>query len=136
MRGQKQVVVDYTAARKAWRATLPSVAEPQQPKRKRANTCLEPRKTVNNYVENPELGIPQSEMSRLCPPGCSVWRDNVRGAWSVHLPPWKRFSRPFWVFGEQGAGLEAMREAWRLYLRDNGMDFSECPMESFFHPGI
>ena len=87
---------------------------------------------MDNYVENPELGIPQSEMSRLCPPGCSVWRDNVRGAWSVHLPPWKRFSRPFWVFGEQGAGLEAMREAWRLYLRNKGMDFSECTIESFF----
>lgn len=90
------------------------------------------QRVVIPYVQNPYGAMPQSVFRDMCPLGAHVWRDNVRGAWHVHLPPWRRFHRPFAIFGEAGAGVEAMREAWRLHLREEGADLTDCPLEGLF----
>ena len=132
LQGMQQFVVDYTAARKAWRATVPEMEEPRPTRRKTKTSAEVPMKTVIPFVTHPELGIPQKDMKAMLPPGAHVWRDNIRGAWAIHLPPWRRLSIPFWLYGEMEAGLEALREAWRLWCRDNDKETSACNIVGLF----
>ena len=128
--------MDYTDARRRYRERQAELAPAPKAKSKgrgkgrgRAGAVV---RTVIPYVQNPADGMPQAFFRDMCPPGAHIWRDNVRGAWHVHLPPWRRFHRPFNVYGEAGAGVEAIREAWRLHHRDAGTDPASCPIEGLF----
>ena len=77
-----------------------------------------------------EHDIPQVTASRYVPPGCSIWRCNVRGAWSVHMPPHPRHSEAWanWQ-GDSFAAMKAgARWAWRQYLADHALPLDHCPI--------
>lgn len=87
---QQMLVLDYTRARKEWRERATELADPPKKKqRRRASDEPAAQRTVIPFVQNPAAGFPQALFKTMCPPGASVWRDNNRGAWHIHLPPWR-----------------------------------------------
>lgn len=75
---------------------------------------------------------PQDRIAAMAPEGCAVWRDLSKGRWHMHLPPYRRFSRPLELHGESGAGMLILKRAWRLALEDEGGPLTRCPVSGLF----
>ena len=71
----------------------------------------------------------------LLPPGASIWEGRSNGSWQAHLPPHPRISCLWRQYGgNKPAMLEAIASCWRLFLADEGMSLSQCPVEGL--PGF
>mmetsp|Transcript_138977 Transcript_138977/g.245591 ORF Transcript_138977/g.245591 Transcript_138977/m.245591 type:complete len:743 (-) Transcript_138977:35-2263(-) len=83
----------------------------------------------------PGLDVSQAEARILLPPPpCWIWRANTRGAWCVRLGQHRVFSVP-WArhSGDaKAACMAALRQAWRLWLNDNMLEESACPIAGIF----
>ena len=102
-------------------------------KRKVTGKTTDPdRQAVKDLKKAPTSTVPQDAIARLCPPGAHVWRDLGRGRWHVHMPPYRRFSRPWEVHGESIAACLVLKRVWRLWLEDQGKSLDECPLTNLF----
>ena len=73
--------------------------------------------------------LTQAEAKLYCPPGCLIWRANVRGAWLTHLHSHKEHAEP-WAnhgFDSTKAMMACVRFAWLQWLDDRGLDTSHYP---------
>lgn len=77
--------------------------------------------------------IKQSEVRRFCPPGASIWRNNLQGGWCGHCPPYARTSCLSSLAGGERAALEAvLRTLWRQFVTLEGLDLSACTIVGLF----
>ena len=78
----------------------------------------------------------QADAKQYLPPRASIWRDNNRGAWSVHLAPHRRHSESFKNHGADSteAMKSALRFVWRQWLNDHCLPLEHCPVSDLF-PG-
>lgn len=106
---------------------LPAKADPN-PRHKAS-----PLYKVCALAKVPAGGITQPQLKQLLPPGAHCWAGRLgSGCWSVHLPPYPRFSKAWTVAGHRGAALECLRHVWSLWLRDNHLELSACPVRGIF----
>eukprot|EP00959_Pyramimonas_sp_CCMP1952_P127575 2668490-Pyramimonas_sp.AAC.1 len=68
------------------------------------------------------------------PPGCSVWRANLRGGWHFHVRPHRRGSAAWSKFGGNSflALKDCIKQACTLYLNDHCLPESHCPVPGVF----
>ena len=108
--------------------------------RKKAKDVLpapsRPRKKAQSAgLRIPDGDISQPEAKLLMPPGCSVWRDRIRGGWCAHPDGMGRCS---YLWSQHGGELQALiamlRHVWRVYLEGNGWAVAQCPVLGLF-PG-
>lgn len=74
----------------------------------------------------------QQELQLRAPPNSHVWRDNTRGKWWVHYPPFPRFSYPWLPGGEEISAQRILQHAWRLHLAEAGLTEADCPVQGVF----
>ena len=78
--------------------------------------------------------ITQALAKTYLPPTASIWRDNARGGWHVHVQNHKRHSECWKSHG--GDSHETLkcvlRHAWGQYLSDHGLPESHCPIAGLF----
>ena len=89
----------------------------------------------------PPLGVPAGELEQpqlkpLVPPGASIWRSNTGFAWCGHMPPFKRDSASWHLYGHREAALLVLRNLWRKYLLQHGLSESECPITGLFQTNV
>jgi hypothetical protein len=71
----------------------------------------------------------QPELKVLLPPGAVIWQGKQNGTWQGHLPPHRRISRAWHVYGgNRDAGTLVVRHLWLLYLADHALDKAACPV--------
>eukprot|EP00969_Alexandrium_andersonii_P018671 815383-Alexandrium_andersonii.AAC.1 len=68
--------------------------------------------------------IPHSDAKALAPEGSHVWRGLAEGTWQGHLPPFKRVSRSWARYTEQGALRLVLQDLWGNWLDSRGLDLS------------
>lgn len=92
----------------------------------------------SKYPPMPETGASwtQAKAKTLCPPGGSIWRGMSSGSWACHLPPWKRRSYPWDIFGFDGAAKECLKHMWHLYLTEQNEPLSACPIKGLFPAAV
>ena len=75
--------------------------------------------------------MPQAEAKKFLPPDCSIWRDNLRGAWMVHQKGHRRHTESFknHAGDSSGAMRAAVRWVWKQYLEDNCLPEADCPLK-------
>ena len=85
-------------------------------------------------AENPS----QADARRLTPPGASIWRGNMGpGSWQVHPKPYPRRSVAWTMPGGPLVALRCvLQHAWRLWLKDNGLSASDCPIQGNFPEAV
>lgn len=85
-------------------------------------------------VAKPKLpcSVPHHELKQYIPEGTSVWRDLTRGAFCAECPPYRRFSKSWHLYGQEGAMREVVKDLWRLRLQHEGKSLSECPIADLF----
>jgi hypothetical protein len=81
----------------------------------------------------PPDAISQPEMKDMLPPGASVWQGRLgSGAWCSHLPPHPRISRSWALAGHREAAMFVLRHIWSLWLHDQGLQNTDCPVAGVF----
>ena len=98
-----------------------------------AKKCPLHGKCFPKDVVTPKVGendLTQNEANQMMPPGCSVWRGNTRGEWCSHQRPHKRRYKRWDEFAGDSyqALLALVRDEWEVYLFDNGLEQSVCPI--------
>ena len=85
-------------------------------------------------VKMPDDGrISHAEAKKLMPPGSRLCQ--TKGlAWHSRVPPLKETCRTWSKHGQEGALLIVVREAWRHYCFQEGIELKDCPMPGLF-PG-
>lgn len=84
------------------------------------------------YPPFPAEMVSQSELRKFVPPGASVWCGYSNGSWQCHLPPWRRKSFSWAASDAHEAARKCLRHLWELFLSDNGMPTSACPVAGLF----
>ena len=81
----------------------------------------------------PNCRVQQHEVAPYMPPGASIWRNNVVGAWAIHVGP---FYRSFsWAEGPTQSATTALQSAWRLHFLIQGDGLAQCPILELFPEG-
>ena len=80
--------------------------------------------------------VQQSEAKQYLPPDTSIWRSNTRSAWCFHNLGHVRRSVTFAEYGgdSRKAMREALKQCWRTYNDDHGLDIEWSPIDGLF-PG-
>lgn len=73
--------------------------------------------------------VSQTEAAGFCPPGASIWRDRVDGAWCSHFPPFPRLSRSWRKHGECEALRMCLSDVWQKHCMVSGIALSDCPLK-------
>ena len=84
------------------------------------------------YPALPATMLTQPEAKALLPPRGAIWRGLSNGSWNVHVPPFKRRSFAWSIYGPQEAALMCLRFAWEVYLESEGLTTEACPVEGLF----
>lgn len=72
--------------------------------------------------------LTRDELMELVPPGGKIYEDSVNGRYQVVLKGVTR-SRNWITYGKDLAGRLAIKEAWSLFLFDECLPTSACPIE-------
>lgn len=80
----------------------------------------------------PYGALTQEEASSMAPPGAFIWRSLGSANWQGHLPPHRRTSRSWSLYGHRESCLLVLRELWGQYLLENGLSESDCPVQGMF----
>jgi len=91
-----------------------------------------PLHRVRTLATVPPGAITQQEAKQMLPPGAYVWQGNYDGCWCVQLKPYPRFSKSWTLMGHRGALMECLRYVRRLWLSDNFLTESDCPVKNLF----
>lgn len=83
--------------------------------------------------EVPKDLIERWQAKMLIPPGSYIWKGSA-GSWSIHYPPYRRFSQSWSVSTPYEACLACLRHAWRLFLSDHSLGERDCPIQGLFSP--
>lgn len=95
-------------------------------KERRARWCaLAPEATPPGF-------IPQEDAKKYLPPRASIWRMPRMRGWACHYPPYPRVSFRFDRWGERASVVLCWQHCWRLFLIDEGLDESACPIRGVF----
>ena len=79
-------------------------------------------------------GLVQADAKKFVPPGLSVWRANKKGYWCFHMKPHKRTHEAWSSYeGDSFNALMAgIRHYWGIFLSDNLLKPSDCPIKGIF----
>lgn len=80
----------------------------------------------------PEGFIEHADAALLLPPRGTIWRMLRVGGWQCHQKPFPRVSFTFARWGARGASMLCAQHCWRLFLADEGLGESRCPIEGVF----
>ena len=133
MKSIKNKKVELASFQRMWRArraALQGADARGQPRR--AAAAFAPPTGYKRMDLVPDTPLQQAQAKFLVPPGASIWEARFAGAWAGHLPPHRRVSKPWVAHGHRGACLEVVRHLWRLYLSDQNLAESDCPIEGLF----
>ena len=99
-----------------------------------AKPAKKPKTAKSGVSELPPAdGIPQHEAKLYIPAGGNIWKDNLRGGWQVHFPPFERESFSLKKYGTPGECLlHAYRHLWPRYCWTKGIDVKGCPFKGMF----
>ena len=86
---------------------------------------------MKKFPEIPIGAITQQEAKQLLPPKSYIWQ-GTGGTWQSHMPPHKRFSQSWTNGGHRQACLANIKNCWQLFLQDNLMPLSACPVKDLF----
>ena len=76
----------------------------------------------------------QADAKQYLPPGAYIWKANSRCAWVSRLPPHSEHAFPWSGHGNQSESMvKAVRDSWSLYLADNCLPESHCPIKGIFN---
>ena len=107
-------------------------------KKKAKDVLPGPARAKKKTSKTPTLRLPDGDISQplantLLPPGCTIWRDRIRGGWMAHPEGLPRCS---FMWSDHGGELQALhgllRYVWRCHLVASGWDTSQCPVEGLF----
>ena len=70
--------------------------------------------------------IEQKEAKKYVPPGASIWRNRIYGAWCGHCPPRSRISEP-WLSAEQLALRRLLERLWAQHVEFKGLPWDAVP---------
>lgn len=82
-------------------------------------------------AEIPAGAITQPQARELLPPKAHIWLGR-HGCWAVHLHPHRRYSESWSLSSHHEACMNCVRHVWRLFLADNNMPESACPVRGLF----
>lgn len=88
--------------------------------------------TLGKYPSFPASMPSQAEAKQMAPPGSHVWVAWNSGAWVGHLAPFPRRSFPWQKHGHETACRLVLRHLWELWLAQQGMQTSSCPIGNLF----
>ena len=78
-------------------------------------------------------GAPKDIIEALLPTGWLCYLDTTNGRTQVTERGSRRtVSRAWLLWSKRGAGLEALRAAWRQALQTQGLSQRECPVRGLF----
>lgn len=94
------------------------------------------KRRPTRMVELPAGEIPQGAVRAFCPPGASLWRNNIGGGWCGHYAPFARVSALNMTSGgSRGALLRVLRMLWRQHIQFTGADDSICHVAGLLSEG-
>ena len=71
--------------------------------------------------------IAQAEAKAWMPPRSAIWVSNVREAWCGHVPPYRRVSTPWSLYGcDQLALKDVLCKMWAQHLNRDGATKDAC----------
>ena len=116
-------------AEKAKKAAAKKAAKP--PKKATTKGHLLFRKKFLARV--PAGAISQAELKQMLPPNSSCWKGNWgSGHWWCHYEPHSRISRSWSIAGHKAAAMYCLKKVWGLWLTDNSLNKSDCPIVGLF----
>ena len=80
----------------------------------------------------PEGELFQPDLVGLVPPGSHIWRGDNVGCWCGHLPPYKRISCSWSLYGHRESAVLVLRDLWSRFLTSQGLENSACPIQGLF----
>ena len=109
-----------------YKGKLPDRSDPKHP--------LYKANLPDRIPPHPKRDVPQAEIKRFLPLGAHIWRANKLGMWCFHNPPHKRDSVSWSEFKGDStkAAFHAVRKSWQLFLKDNCLQETDCPIEGIF----
>lgn len=124
---------DFEEEYRAKRRTL----APAEPKAKAKSRALRRERRVawchpQAPDRIPDGFVEHAEAKKLLPPGGAIWRMLRIGGWQCHQRPHPRVSFTFARWTPRGAMMRCLQHSWRLFLADQGLDESRCPIEGMF----
>lgn len=76
--------------------------------------------------------VEQSEAKLLVPPGGSIWRDRMDGAWCSHFGEYRRYSASFKKHGQAQALRLNLVDLWSKWCLKHGVPRERCPLQGIF----
>ena len=92
---------------------------------------------VKEFPQESPASIAQCDAKLLIPPGSAIWVGHAslkrKGSWCGHFPPYRRYSITWEAAGsERLAVWSVVEHLWRLFLTDNNLPLSHCPIAGIF----